>query len=63
MFRLTGYLPIFPLVFREKAASLLYGGDIGQLYEELRTGKKVVFDASRGRPDEGGRAERDGSRR
>jgi hypothetical protein len=45
-FRLTGYLPILPLVFREKAASLLYHGDIGQLYEESRTGKKVVFDAS-----------------
>jgi hypothetical protein len=46
MFRLTGYLPILPLVFKEKAASLLYHGDIGQLYEESRTGKKVVFDAS-----------------
>jgi len=46
MFRLTGYLPILPLVFKEKAASLLYRGDIGQLYEESRTGKKAVFDAS-----------------
>jgi hypothetical protein len=25
VFRLTGYLPIFPIVFREKAASMLYG--------------------------------------
>lgn len=45
-FRLTGYLPILPLVFKEKAASLLYRGDIGKLYEESLTGKKVVFDAS-----------------
>ena len=46
VFRLTGYLPIFPLIFREKAASLLYRGDIQQMYDEARTGKKVVFDAS-----------------
>jgi len=46
VFRVTGYLPIFPLIFREKAASMLYGGNIGQMYDELRTGKKVRFDAS-----------------
>ena len=46
VFRATGYLPIFPLVFREKAASMLYRGDIGQMYDEMRTGRKVVFDAS-----------------
>ena len=46
VFRLTGYLPILPLVFREKAASMLYRGDIKQMYDEARTGKKVVFDAS-----------------
>ena len=46
VFRTTGYLPILPLVFREKAASILYRGDIGQMYDELRTGKKVVFKAS-----------------
>jgi len=46
VFRVTGYLPILPLVFREKAASMLYRGDIGQMYDEARTGKKVVFDAS-----------------
>jgi hypothetical protein len=46
IFRLTGYLPILPIVFREKAAALLHGGDINQLYIESRTGKRVVFDAS-----------------
>lgn len=46
VFRVTGYLPILPLVFREKAASVLYRGDIGQMYDEARTGKRVVFDAS-----------------
>jgi hypothetical protein len=46
VFRVTGYLPILPLVFREKAASILYRGDIGQMYDQLRTGKKVVFKAS-----------------
>ena len=46
LFRETGYLPILPLVFREKAAAMLYRGDIGQMYDEARTGKKVVFDAS-----------------
>jgi hypothetical protein len=46
LFRVTGYLPILPLVFREKAAAMLYRGDIGQMYDEARTGKKVVFDAS-----------------
>jgi hypothetical protein len=46
VFRVTGYLPILPLIFREKAASMLYRGDINQWYDELRTGKKAVFDAS-----------------
>jgi hypothetical protein len=46
VFRVTGYLPILPLIFREKAASMLYRGDIGQMYDEARTGKRVVFDAS-----------------
>jgi hypothetical protein len=39
VFRLTGYLPIFPLVFREKAAALLSGGDVNALYKG--TGKRV----------------------
>jgi len=46
VFRATGYLPIFPLIFREKAAAMLYHGNIGQMYDEARTGKKVRFDAS-----------------
>jgi hypothetical protein len=39
VFRLTGYLPIFPMVFREKAAALMYGGDVNALYE--KSGKRV----------------------
>ncbi len=41
VFRLTGYLPIFPIIFREKAAAILYG-DVNQLY---RSGGKTVFHA------------------
>jgi hypothetical protein len=40
IFRVTGYLPIFPIVFKEKAAVMLYGGDIGALYRDQ---KKTVF--------------------
>jgi len=43
VFRLTSYLPIFPIVLREKAAALLHGGDIGALY---RHEGKTVFRAS-----------------
>ena len=32
IFRLTGYLPIFPVAFKEKAASIRYGGDISAAY-------------------------------
>ena len=39
VFRLTGYLPIFPIVFREKSAALLYGS-VNELY---RFGDKTVF--------------------
>ncbi len=39
VFRLTGYLPIFPIVFKEKAAAMLSGGDAGALYSD----KKTVF--------------------
>ena len=35
VFKLTGYLPIFPVIFREKAASLLYGGDLNSYYRQL----------------------------
>jgi hypothetical protein len=41
VFRLTGYLPIFPIIFREKAAALLYG-NASDLY---RFGEKTVFHA------------------
>jgi hypothetical protein len=40
VFRLTGYLPIFPMVFKEKAAAMLSGGDPGALY---RSTSKTVF--------------------
>jgi hypothetical protein len=40
VFRLTGYLPIFPIVFKEKAAAMLSGGDPGALY---RSEPKTVF--------------------
>ena len=42
IFRATGYLPIFPLIFREKAAALLHGGDASSLYPLYR-GDKTVF--------------------
>ena len=32
VFRLTGYLPIFPIIFKEKAAMMLAGGDPSALY-------------------------------
>ena len=40
IFRLTGYLPVFPLVAKEKAYVLLYGGNISEGY---RTEGKTVF--------------------
>jgi hypothetical protein len=45
VFRLTGYLPIFPMIFREKAGLILHGGDVDALYRELqaRDGSKTVF--------------------
>ena len=43
MFRVTGYMPIFPIIFREKAAAMLNGGDVGALYRER---PKTVFNAS-----------------
>jgi hypothetical protein len=42
VFRSTGYLPIFPLVFREKAAALLHGGNAAAMYP-LYHGDKTVF--------------------
>jgi hypothetical protein len=40
VFRLTGYLPIFPIVFKEKAAAMLAGGDPAALY---RRSEKILF--------------------
>jgi len=40
VFRSTGYLPIFPMIFKEKAAAMLHGGDAGALYRES---DKTVF--------------------
>lgn len=39
IFRLTGYMPVFPLVFTEKAMSLRYGGALNDAY----LGKKTTF--------------------
>src|SRR5262249_50391900 len=41
IFRLTGYMPILPLVFREKAMALRGGGNLDAQYR----GDKVVFTA------------------
>ncbi|RZP28558.1 hypothetical protein EVA25_02965 [bacterium] len=46
VFTLTGYMPIFPLIFSEKAMVLRYGGDLEAAYR----GKKTVF-----KPDSGDR--------
>jgi hypothetical protein len=46
VFKLTGYLPIFPTVFREKASALRYGGDLNAYYREMRgEQQKTVFRA------------------
>lgn len=42
IFRLTGYMPIFPIVFKEKAAAMLYGGDTSAAY---RSSDRPVFRA------------------
>ena len=39
MFRLFGYMPVFPLILREKAMTLRYGGDLESAY----WGRKTVF--------------------
>jgi len=43
VFRLTGYMPIFPIIFKEKAAAMLSGGDPGALYRKDRA---TTFHAS-----------------
>jgi lysophospholipase L1-like esterase len=46
VFKLTGYLPIFPVAFREKASALRYGGDLNAHYREMRGEEtKTVFHA------------------
>ncbi len=40
VFRWTGYLPIFPVTFKEKAAALRTGGEIGTAYTDTA---KTVF--------------------
>jgi hypothetical protein len=45
VFRLTGYMPIFPIVFKEKAAAMLAGGDPGALYRSSEKAEKTVFHA------------------
>ena len=42
VFRLTGYMPIFPIIFKEKAAAMVGGGDPGALY---RGDSKTEFHA------------------
>src|SRR6185295_6744344 len=34
VFRLLGYMPIFPIIFKEKAAAMTHGGDAGALYRQ-----------------------------
>ena len=60
VFRLTGYLPIFPIIFKEKAAAMLNGGDAGAFYRQRRKDRvpRESRDAGRGRHaggDGGGR--------
>jgi hypothetical protein len=43
VFRLTGYMPIFPIIFREKAAAMTAGGDAGALYRQRQA---TVFHSS-----------------
>jgi lysophospholipase L1-like esterase len=41
IFRLTGYYPVLPLVLREKAMAIRYGGDIDAAYRAARSDKPV----------------------
>jgi hypothetical protein len=43
VFRLTGYLPIFPMIFREKAFALMNAGDVTAGYEGTRGRPQTVF--------------------
>jgi hypothetical protein len=44
VFRLTGYMPIFPIIFKEKAAAMLAGGDPAAMYRH--DPGRTVFHAS-----------------
>jgi lysophospholipase L1-like esterase len=44
IFRLTGYMPIFPIIFQEKAMALRHGGDLQAAFE----GRKTVFNPNVG---------------
>lgn len=37
IFKLTGYLPIFPWIFRQKAIAIRYGGDLDAAYGRKKT--------------------------
>ena len=41
-FRFTGYMPIWPLIFREKAMSLMSGGQLDRAYRD----PKIIFSPS-----------------
>jgi hypothetical protein len=43
VFRLTGYMPIFPLIFREKAFALMNDGNVKAGYEGTLRPDKTVF--------------------
>ncbi len=44
VFKLTGYLPIFPVAFREKASALRFGGELDGYYRMMRGQEtKTVF--------------------
>jgi hypothetical protein len=51
VFALTGYMPILPLVFNEKALALRHGGNLGAAYADSEGRGAVVF-----RPDLASRA-------
>ncbi len=43
VFLLTGYMPILPLIFTEKALALRHGGDLDAAYADAQGHGKVVF--------------------
>jgi hypothetical protein len=43
VFLLTGYMPILPLIFNEKALALRHGGDLDAAYADAQGHGKVVF--------------------